>query len=38
VEDRVHGGAWRKSQLVGDRADLGDDLERPEVLEAKLVM
>jgi hypothetical protein len=38
VEYRVNGGALRKKQLVGDFADLVDDLERTEELEAELLM
>lgn len=38
MEYRVNGGALRKKQLVGDFADLVDDLERTEELEAELLM
>jgi hypothetical protein len=38
VEDWVHRRAWRESQLVGDGADLVDDLERPKIFEAQLVV
>lgn len=38
MKNRVYRGRSRKSQLVSDSTDLGDDLERPEVLEAQLVV
>lgn len=36
VEDRVDGGGRRELELVRHVAHLGQDLERPEILEAKL--